>query len=187
MPFSTRWYYGDTLFIIDPWLWAILAAGVWAGSRRARYAALALLVAATYVVAMAVSNIAVRGQVERWARSVATVVDDVMIAPLAVTPFERWVVVADSLGYWVGMYGWLPTSRIELQRLPYAGLTAELAGETAARDRAAGQFLTWARFPYYRWANGTERATLYIGDARYTVDPQGGWATTRVRFDAGSR
>ncbi len=28
MPFDGRWFYGDTLFIIDPWLWLLLAAGV---------------------------------------------------------------------------------------------------------------------------------------------------------------
>lgn len=26
MPFSDRWFYGDALFIIDPWLWLLLAA-----------------------------------------------------------------------------------------------------------------------------------------------------------------
>ena len=28
MPFSDRWFYGDTLFIVDPWLWLILGGGV---------------------------------------------------------------------------------------------------------------------------------------------------------------
>jgi inner membrane protein len=28
MPFSERWFYGDSLFIIDPWLWLMLAAPV---------------------------------------------------------------------------------------------------------------------------------------------------------------
>lgn len=28
MPFDGRWFYGDTLFIIDPWLWLVLAAGI---------------------------------------------------------------------------------------------------------------------------------------------------------------
>jgi inner membrane protein len=33
-PFSTQWFYGDTLFIIDPWLWAMLIASVWWSLRR---------------------------------------------------------------------------------------------------------------------------------------------------------
>jgi inner membrane protein len=33
-PFSSQWFYGDTLFIIDPWLWAMLIAAVWWSRRR---------------------------------------------------------------------------------------------------------------------------------------------------------
>ena len=28
MPFDGRWFYGDTLFIVDPWFWLLAAAGV---------------------------------------------------------------------------------------------------------------------------------------------------------------
>lgn len=28
MPFDGRWFYGDTLFILDPWLWLLMAAAV---------------------------------------------------------------------------------------------------------------------------------------------------------------
>lgn len=33
-PFSHRWFYGDALFIVDPWLLAMLIAGVWLSRRR---------------------------------------------------------------------------------------------------------------------------------------------------------
>lgn len=33
-PFSSQWFYGDTLFIIDPWLWAVLIGTVWWSRRR---------------------------------------------------------------------------------------------------------------------------------------------------------
>jgi inner membrane protein len=35
-PFSSQWYYGDTLFIIDVWIWIVLIAGVWASLRCER-------------------------------------------------------------------------------------------------------------------------------------------------------
>jgi inner membrane protein len=35
-PFSSRWFYGDTIFIIDIWMWAALIAGVWMSRRRER-------------------------------------------------------------------------------------------------------------------------------------------------------
>ena len=33
-PFSSRWFYGDTLFIIDVWLWALMGFAVWFSLRR---------------------------------------------------------------------------------------------------------------------------------------------------------
>jgi len=36
MPFSSRWFYGDTLFIVDPWVWLVLAAAVALGWTRRR-------------------------------------------------------------------------------------------------------------------------------------------------------
>ncbi|MCP4187017.1 MAG: metal-dependent hydrolase [Gammaproteobacteria bacterium] len=40
MPFDERWFYGDTLFIIDPWIWLVLAAGVFL-TRQVNYGELA--------------------------------------------------------------------------------------------------------------------------------------------------
>ncbi|HEV8612436.1 MAG TPA: metal-dependent hydrolase, partial [Gemmatimonadales bacterium] len=36
MPFSSRWFYGDALFIVDPWLWLLLGFGTALSRRRAR-------------------------------------------------------------------------------------------------------------------------------------------------------
>jgi inner membrane protein len=43
-PLEWRWFYGDAVFILDPWLWLVLGAGVWLARRRqtAQPAALAL-------------------------------------------------------------------------------------------------------------------------------------------------
>lgn len=55
MPFDGRWFYGDTLFIVDPWLWLSAAAGVVlmrSESHRAiaGWAALAALTSAAIVL-----------------------------------------------------------------------------------------------------------------------------------------
>src|SRR5918999_6605639 len=53
MPFSGRWFYGDTLFIVDPWLWGALGLGVALARRMGtRSARVALLASGGYVVAM---------------------------------------------------------------------------------------------------------------------------------------
>lgn len=186
MPFSNKWYYGDTLFIVDPWLWAILAVGLWLSRKVRKAPALALAAAMAYVAGMAVSNVVARSYAHRWAHNNGVVLEEMMIAPLAVTPFERWVVVADGAGYRVGTFEWLPAPVLELERLPYASTSSGLPSETAAREPNIDKFLTWARFPYYLLVSNAERETLYIGDARYTVDPEEGWATTSVSIDAGT-
>lgn len=35
-PFSSRWFYGDTLFIIDLWLWLVMGCATWLSLRRER-------------------------------------------------------------------------------------------------------------------------------------------------------
>jgi len=34
MPFSNRWFYGDALYIVDPWMYLVLGAGWWLARRR---------------------------------------------------------------------------------------------------------------------------------------------------------
>ena len=36
MPFSERWFYGDALYIVDPWLYLILGLGLVAGQEEPR-------------------------------------------------------------------------------------------------------------------------------------------------------
>ncbi len=38
MPFDGTWFYGDTLFIIDPWMWLLTAAGIVLAHSRSRKA-----------------------------------------------------------------------------------------------------------------------------------------------------
>jgi inner membrane protein len=56
MPFSDRWFYGDTLFIVDPWLWLILGGAVmlaWTTHTRGIVTAAALGLGTTAVMLMA--------------------------------------------------------------------------------------------------------------------------------------
>jgi inner membrane protein len=37
MPFDARWFYGDALFIVDPWIWLVLGGALFVGSKRGRF------------------------------------------------------------------------------------------------------------------------------------------------------
>jgi inner membrane protein len=66
MPFSDRWFYGDTLFIVDPWLWLILGGAAmlaWTTHTRGIITAAALGLGTTAVMLAA-------PLVPEWARAV---------------------------------------------------------------------------------------------------------------------
>jgi len=186
-PFWGRWFYGDTLFIVDPWIWTLLAVGLWAARRGSRGPRLALGVATAYVLLMGPSTLAVRGFVEREARRAGLDPQRIMAAPVAVTPFVRWVVVDDGGGYRVGLFNWLPRPALQLDELPYEVRPLHRAAALATREPAARKFLSWARFPYYLVEEHATGYRVHIGDARYGVDPEESWAATSVTLTGRAR
>ena len=172
MPFTDRWYYGDTLFIVDPWVWAILATGVVAARRRGpRAARLALGLLVGYVGLMAASGVAARWMVWRSLPFSRAGVDRVMAAPVPVTPFRRYVVLAEGDGYRVGQFNWFRDPPIRYSDLAVISRRATTPEAGAAqRDPRGRRFLSWARFPYYETTpvDGTHRTTII--DARYALE-----------------
>ena len=103
-PFDWRWFYGDALFIVDPWIWLVLAVGFAVTRYRSRRpgadprmsrlpARLALGVVAGYVLLMGAIGFAARQSVE----ATLTAGDGrravrVMAAPEPVHPLRRRIV-----------------------------------------------------------------------------------------------
>src|SRR5207253_6439085 len=110
-PFSKRWFYGDTLFIVDPWVWIALAAGVAFSRARAsadrphpeRPARASLAAVGAYIAAMLISSAAGRGLVGRAAREGGGAPGRTMVSPVAMDPFRRLVVVEVPCGYRLGV------------------------------------------------------------------------------------
>ena len=182
MPFSGRWFYGDTLFIVDPWLWAALAIGiVMSRVRRRRGArapeaptrvAIAALVA--YITVMAVSSRAGRAIVNRQASGAGS--GSTMVAPVPVTPLRRAVVRDLGSTYETGTLAWVPRPRYSAgDRVP-SGRTAP--GVDAARDTEdVAAFLSWSRFPLFTTVPGRDSTLVRITDMRYPSQP---WASVEV-------
>lgn len=98
-PFSSNWFYGDALFIIDVWLWAILIGG-WFWSRRAEkgggnWQQRGQLVA-TLVGLYVIANGAITGVAEREAASAlaARQAPDTLFSDWRHGTMQRW----DSIG-----------------------------------------------------------------------------------------
>ncbi|MFN2564368.1 MAG: metal-dependent hydrolase [Gemmatimonadaceae bacterium] len=182
MPFSGRWFYGDTLFIVDPWLWVALALGVViarrAGTRPARAA---LAVSATYVVAMLALSAATRRIAERaLAVQGLEPVSRMMVSASFANPLRRRVILDEGSRYHYGTLSLGPSSRLVLTRV--IETQASTAEAIAAAETAEGRrFLVWSRFPFYVIERRTEGILVRIADARYSLGRRGGdWAAVEV-------
>jgi len=189
MPFSGRWFYGDVLFILDPWIWLVLGAGVVLTRRRGRSAnsepavavhrpvRLALGASAAYVLVMAISSRLGVGIVE--ARADGPAARWTLVSPVFATPFRR-VVVRDLGGeYEVGRLSFRPAPRYERMARDPAGFDAPGARQ-AARTPEGSAFLTWARFPYFYAERRGDSVEVLISDMRYGRGPAGSWASVRM-------
>jgi inner membrane protein len=74
MPFDDRWFYGDALFIADPWLWLLLGAGVvFAWTRTVRGAVLTSLVAVIATAILLLADMVPPGAKIAWVAGVAAI------------------------------------------------------------------------------------------------------------------
>jgi len=150
MPFSSRWFYGDTLFIVDIWLWLILGAGVYWSRRRHRptEARRALFAATVYIVVMFVSARASRQIVlHEWVAEHGTVPASLMVGPLPVTPLSRVVIVDAGNHYETSRFSWLsPHGLSGAERWPKR---TDRAVQIAREVPAIRALLSWSRFPYF--------------------------------------
>jgi len=183
-PFSDRWFYGDALFIVDPWMWLLLGAGA-LFSRRAdrrrvagagRPARLGLSFAAAYAVLMLVGGRVVARRTAEEAASRGMAVESVLAAPMPVTPVRRLLVVHEGPSYALGEWNALghPQVRFRSDTVPQQSAPG-LVREAEASD-AGRRFLTWARYPIFeRPPDGS----LLIRDARY-IGRGLSWATVTI-------
>jgi inner membrane protein len=187
MPFLDRWYYFDSLFIIDPWLWAALGAGYWLSrGGRVRPARLALASSAVYIVAMMALTVVARSAViRRESPGLGLAAPQLMVAPVPANPFARQIVLEQQGEYRVGRYAFLDgglrmTGTIPINR-------GHPAVAQARRDPDVQRFLRWARFPFFVVTPSGTESTVHVVDARYSTGIAGSWASITVGVPAGQR
>jgi inner membrane protein len=190
MPFSDRWFYGDTLFIVDLVLLVLFGFGWWR-SRKARQrhrpysarpARAAVAVALLYISVMKLQSERSEAALERALGLASAGPRALMIAPIAVSVRSRSALVATDSGYAL--------------RPVRAGVTrvgVETVGEFLASNAddplsqaARGtdeyrRFARWSRFPYFIPAPDGDSSVVFVGDARYARGSADTWAGVRIR------
>ncbi len=150
-PFSSRWFYGDVLFIIDVWLWALLGGATWYSLRREkrggewrRPARIALASALAYIGA----NSAIT-----WAME--TTRPGAIASPLPLASWRREVIAPDG-----------PHWRIDGEA--HGDCRLEPVRARAESDPSVAAFLFWSRAPF---AERASDGSVLLRDARF-YDPR---------------
>ena len=192
MPFSSRWFYGDTLFIVDPWVWLALALGVYFSRRRERlprlnpaYPAQVAIAAVTlYVSVMALSSMAAARMVADEVSSLSgKPVQTTMAGPLLLQPLVRRFVVQQEGQYRVGTFRWMERPHIdrgEVLTFP-RGRPAHPAVSQAVETPVGRRFLGWARFPTFAIEHvGPAQYLVHVVDLRYARSPGDGFGAISI-------
>lgn len=177
MPFDGRWFYGDSLFIVDPWLLLVLGLGVWLSRRRERYnapqpwkpARVAIVAAVIYIASMSgLQDIAKR--LARQELSGSTKASHRLFVVAAPADPVRWRVYADDGDrYWRGKLSLARGvgRRLTFDEAPIVKNAGDAAAIAASRTERGRRFLDWARMPWYRIDRTSDTTLVEIVDARY--------------------
>jgi inner membrane protein len=179
MPFSSTWFAGDSVFIIDPYWWLLLAAVLVLAKKGAslRTVRLAALAAAAYPLALvALSRAGDEQAISAAERAGIAGLTDVMYQPSPANPFAAQLIGVTEDAYHMGSLRWIGGERVRWGDTVIAkgDWTSPLV-RRAMQDADARDYLVWAR---YAWARIDTTATgepvaVVFGDARF---PEGGIA-----------
>lgn len=169
MPFSGHWFYGDAVFIIDPWLWIAFGSGVWLARRRrvVTPARIALAVAGIYIAAMVWSAQAARARVlDAWRARQSAAPEALMVGPAPVDPFRKIVIVDAGERYENGTFRW-PSAELTLDGRTVPTQESEPAVVRAREHPRIRSILVWARFPYFEIAPTRDGTRVTVRDMRF--------------------
>ena len=174
MPFDGTWFYGDSLFIVDPWLLLVLGLGVWISRWREKRqhprpfqpARLAVGLASTYIVAM----LLLQEKAESTARTVlegtGKAREKLVVSASPANPFAWRFHADDGAQYSIGTVHPHSGDVIVSPRTLDKGAD-HAAVASAIRKEEARAFMDWARLPFYRIEQTPDGPAVRITDARY--------------------
>jgi inner membrane protein len=180
MPFSDRWFYGDSVFIIDLWIWMVLAIGVFVSRRRRRAgrqrsgtaSAFALAAVATYIMLMFLGSWRTREAAIAAMTTEARTPVRVMAGPVPLNPLRRQLIFDMGDHYRFGQATLVPQRALSIAGGSLQKNLETLTEQRLLERRDVREFLYWSRFPFVVIDSATGRASE-LGDARF-LTPRAG-------------
>jgi inner membrane protein len=188
MPFSERWFYGDALYIVDPWMYVALGVGWWWSRRRdkrqapqpERPARIGLAVATGYMLVMLASNLVARAEVSSGLARAGRPPDTrFMVTPVFANPFRREVLIDVGDRYERGHLWFEPLPHFRPAGFGLETGMHEPAVQPLLQTPTARAFLRWSRFPFVQVEPGPPPA-VWINDYRYSSAGPYGWSATKL-------
>jgi len=179
MPFSDRWFYGDALYIVDPWLYLTLGIGWWLARTNPRPARIGVTIAAIYVIAMLASNVVARREVASGlVRAGRSADSKFMVTPVLVNPFKREVIVDVGDRYEKGNLWFDPLPHFRPAGFGIAKGLDQPGAQAVLQLPRARAFLRWSRFPFVQV---DPAGAVWINDYRYANVGTYGWSAQKLR------
>jgi inner membrane protein len=177
-PFSSHWFHGDTLFIIDVWIWGALIAAVWMSIRRERNGdarwRLPAIAGFGAICLYIFANGLITGRAESETASLlaarhdptATMKPEMVVAnPVPVKFWQREILWRDDTQFGSGRYALFTGVALDPKSEPI-GMDTVLIEQAKRADPAVRAFLFWSRMPVAR----VQGRDLMITDQRF-YDP----------------
>lgn len=176
-PFSSQWFYGDTIFIIDIWLWIVLIAGIRLSIRRERkneanwripaiasFAAVCAYIFANGLITGRAEMLMAQA-VERKHGLVPTIV---VSNPVPVQFWKREMLWRDRTHYGQGTFSApgavVVDDIVDIHQMDGAKTKALVTG-----DLDGSAYLFWSRMPVVRIVGKGSKRQLTISDQRFGI------------------
>jgi inner membrane protein len=177
MPFSDRWFYGDALYIVDPWLYLFLGLGWWLAKKTPRPARIGVTLAATYVLAMLFSNVIARQEVAQGLARAGRPETRFMVTPVIVNPFRREVVIDMGDRYEKGNLWFDPRPHFRPAGFGIQKGLDQPEVQASLQSPRSRAFLRWSRFPF---ADVDPSGAVWLNDYRYANAGSYGWSAMKL-------
>lgn len=154
-PFTSDWFYGDSIFIIDIWIWLAVGVGLFFSYRRERRQAIHWTTPAHYSAALLGLYLALNGVITARAEHLTMraveqrfgITPSLVVAnPVPIEFWKREMLWRDNTHFGRAIYQAPDTVRIDE---PFAAhqVTASAVASAASKDDNAKAFLFWSRMP----------------------------------------
>ncbi len=169
-PFSSQWFYGDTLFIIDVWLWALMGFATWFSLRREKRDG-EWMRPARVAIAVSLAYIGMNGVItHRVENHLAETFNAPIASPVPFAFWEREEIVGGLDSTHIRFSSQVAgTYQIDGQRVGDHTLWSACYGDIyGSDDSQVRAFLFWSRAPF---ATRAEDGSVVLHDARF-YDPR---------------